>query len=114
MNPHPCPFCGAAAVAKWDGEEPRPFYVRCSHDTCPGANAVRFADGDVALEKWNRRVQVPPQPGDRIGNLHGFTKKNLIRGELVAFDLDRTGVLVSDAVAFSPHSAPLMFKPRAC
>jgi hypothetical protein len=107
----PCPFCGSAAVARWDGPEPRPFYVRCSRATCPGHNSVSFAEADVALAEWNRRVQLPPAKPDFVAHLGGFTTKNLIRGELVEFELDRTGVLTSDKMQFNPHSTPLMLRP---
>ena len=33
-----------------DGEEPRPFYLRCSRVTCPGHNtATRYADAELAM-----------------------------------------------------------------
>ena len=82
----------------------RPFQVRCSRVACPGFNLSQgYADPEVALNEWNRRVQIPP----------GFTKKSLIRGEMVWMTLDKTGVLTSDAIAFSPNSAPLMLKQKA-
>ena len=91
----------------------RPFQVRCSRVECPGFNLSQgYADPELALNEWNQRVQAPPRHPDRVGGIGGFTTKNLIRGELVWMTLDRTGVLTSDAIAFSPNSEPLMLKPR--
>ncbi len=113
MNALPCPFCGAEAVPKWDAPESKPYYVRCSQPTCPGHNStVTHAEADVAMDRWNRRAQMPPANPFSIACIGGFTTKSLIRGELVYFDLDRTGVLRSDSFRFNPHSQALMLKPR--
>ena len=32
---------------------------------------------------------------------------------MIGFELDRTGVLTSDKIAFSPWSTPLMLRPKA-
>lgn len=112
MNPLPCPFCGGEAEARWDAPEPRPFVVRCAVPTCPGHTLTSFAEPDVAMERWNRRAQMPPRKSEPVHALSGFTTRSLIRGEMVWFDLDRTGVLTSDALRFNPASRPLMLKPR--
>lgn len=111
VKPLPCPFCGNAAEARWDAPEPRPFVVRCGEPTCPGHTSVSFADADVALERWQRRAQMPPVNPQRAYAFCGFTTRSLLRGELVQFGLDRTGVVCSDAFRFDPHSRPLMLKP---
>src|SRR4051812_48529531 len=98
--PLPCPFCGSPATGRTDGPEPRPFVIRCSGTQCPGANAVGYADPEAALTARNRRVQLSPQSPRPVCDVYGFTKRNLIRGELVTFTLDRTGVLTSDAIDF--------------
>lgn len=96
-----------------DGPEAKPFYLRCVRLGCPGNNATQtFAEADVAMAIWNRRVVTPPASPQRVADLWGFTKKSLIRGEMICLSLDRTGVFQSDAVAFDPHSKPLMLKPR--
>src|SRR5687767_7739750 len=111
-KPLPCPFCGAEAVCKFDGPEAKPFYVRCEREGCPGCNSTQgFAEGDVALRRWNQRVQMPAQNPDCVADLSGFASKDLIRGELVTIQLDRTGVLRSDKLAFAPWSTPLMKRP---
>lgn len=105
--PLSCPFCGAEAVCKFDGREAKPFYVRCERVGCPAFNSTQtFAEGDVALSRWNQRVQMPPAYSERIAHLSGFARADLIRGELIMFELDRCGVLVSDKIAFSPWSPP--------
>jgi hypothetical protein len=114
MKPLPCPFCGAAAMARWDGPEVKPFSVGCSAESCPGHRlSVTFAEADVAMTAWNRRAQLPPEKPENVAAFSGFTTKNLIRGEMVEFELDRTGVLMSDKMRFNPHSVPLMLKPRS-
>lgn len=60
---------------------------------------------------WNRRVQPAPARRDIVGDVTGFAKKDLIRGEMVVFYLDRTGVLTSDKMEFGVHSKPLMLRP---
>src|SRR5262249_52983617 len=105
MKPAPCPFCGAAAIGRADGPDCRPFLIRCSDPCCPGYNTSQsYADSEVALRKWNQRVQLPPSFEDPIADVWGFTTRDLIRGELVSLTLDRTGVFQSDKIAFSPHS----------
>lgn len=90
----------------------RPFYVCCPRVACPGYNPHHsYAHEETALQEWNRRVQSPPDQCDPICHLAGFTTKDLIRGEMVCFNLDRTGALVSDKMQFHPHSVPLMKKP---
>jgi hypothetical protein len=64
------------------------------------------------MDRWNRRAQMPPANPFSVYCIGGFATKNLIRGELVQFDLDRTGVLCSDAFRFDPHSRALTLKPR--
>ena len=115
MKVLPCPFCGGEAVGRSDGAvEARPFYVRCSRPICPAhAFNVGHADAELALLAWNRRVQLPPETRESVADIYGFTTKSLIRGEMICMNLDRTGVLSSDVIAFSPHSEPLMKKPRA-
>lgn len=49
---------------------------------------------------------------DVVAQITGFATKDLIRGEMVPFDLDRTGVLVSEKMEFGVYSAPLMPRPR--
>lgn len=113
MNALPCPFCGSAAAPRWDAPEPKPFYIRCTDAGCPGhTTGTTYADADVAMTRWNRRAQMPPENPFEIHTLGGFTTRNLIRGELVIFDLDRTGVLTSEAMRFNLHSRALMFRPR--
>lgn len=90
----------------------RPFHVRCSRPLCPASVTASFADSELALSEWNRRAQLPPLHPASLGEICGFTKKSLIRGEMIWLTLDRTGVLSSDAIAFSPNEAPLMWKPR--
>jgi hypothetical protein len=115
LKPLPCPFCGNEDVGRLDGpDEVRPFHVRCTRASCPAAHTTGFSDPELALSEWNRRVQMPPANPESIGAIYGFTKKSLIRGELVRMTLDRTGVLSSDALAFSPNDPPLMWKPREC
>lgn len=60
---------------------------------------------------WNRRIQPAPTPFNPVGDLTGFATKDLIRGEMVIFILDSTGVLTSEKMEFGVHSRPLMFKP---
>ena len=92
----------------------RPFQVRCSRVACPGFNLSQgYSDPEVALDEWNRRVQIPPATLQRAADVCGFSKKSLIRGEMVWMTLDKTGVLTSDAIAFSPNSAPLMPRHEA-
>lgn len=111
-TPLACPFCGAVAIGRIDGPDPaRPFVVRCSIDRCVGNNASGHAEAEDALAAWNRRVQLRPASPCTEADLFGFTTKDLIRGELVHFVLDRTGVFTSKAFEFSPHSTPLMKKP---
>jgi hypothetical protein len=113
MNALPCPFCGTEAVPRWDGPEAKSFYIRCARPACPGHNpAVTFAEADVAMTEWNRRAQLPPPKPDPVHSLAGFTTKSLLRGEMVEFDLDRTGILSSDKMRFNPHSPALMLRPR--
>ena len=105
----PCPFCGAEAVCRFDGPEAKPFYVRCERVGCPAFNTSQtFADGEIALRRWNQRVQMPPEQPEKIADVSGFARKDLIRGELISMELDQTGVLQSDKIAFSPWSTPLM------
>lgn len=114
-KPLPCPFCGAEAVCKFDGPEAKPFYVRCERAGCPAYNSSQtFADGEVALARWNLRAQMPPPNPEYVAHLSGFASKDLIRGEMISFELDRTGVLTSDKIAFSPWSTPLMLRPADC
>ena len=61
---------------------------------------------------WNRRVQGRPETVNSVARLAGFAKKDLIRGEMIIFELDRTGILVSAKMDFGVHSTPLMPKPR--
>jgi hypothetical protein len=112
--PLACPFCGSESVGRMDGIDPqRPFYVRCVNVDCAGFGIRSgFAEPEAAVRAWNRRAQLPPARRERSADLVGFTKKDLIRGELVRFTLDRTGILESDAIAFSPHSEPLMKRGR--
>lgn len=113
MKPLPCPFCGGEAAARWDGPEVRPFSIRCTRAHCPGCNtSVTFAEADVAMAEWNRRPQLPPARPEIVASLAGFATKDLIRGELVGFDLDRTGVLISEKMRFTHHSLPLMLRPK--
>ena len=91
----------------------RPFHVRCSRVECPGFNLSQgHADPESALAEWNSRVQPSPKQPNKAADLFGFTKKNLIRGEMVCMTLDRTGVLTSEEIAFSPDSRPLDLRPR--
>ena len=107
-KPLPCPFCGAEAVCRFDGPEAKPFYVRCERVGCPAYNTSQtFADGEVALARWNQRAQLPSANPDPIADVSGFASKDLIRGELISMKLDRTGVLQSDKIRFSPWSTPL-------
>lgn len=106
-KPLPCPFCGAEAVCKFDGPEAKPFYVRCERVGCPAYNSQTFADGEVALARWNLRAQMPPANPDPVADVSCFATKDLIRGELIRMTLDRTGVFVSDKVRFNPWSTPL-------
>ena len=111
--PLPCPFCGSEAVCRLDGAEAKPFYVRCERIGCPAHNSTQtFAEGDVALRRWNQRVQLPPPNPERVVTVSGFARRDLIRGELICIDLDRTGVLISDKIAFSPWMTPLMKRPE--
>jgi hypothetical protein len=113
MKPLPCPFCGSPSVGRSDGDPKAPFHVRCTREACPGCNrSLGFADPELALFEWNRRVLLPPETRETVAAFYGLTTKSLMRGELVCLDLDRTGVLISNAIAFSPHSEPLMRKPR--
>ena len=100
------------AEARWDGPEAKPFCVRCTLATCPGFTCQSYAEADVAMERWNRRVQLPPPNPDKIVDLVGFTKKSLLRGEIVTLRLDRTGIFQSEEIAFEPHRKPLIPKPR--
>jgi hypothetical protein len=91
----------------------RPFHVRCSRVQCPGFNLSQgYPDPESALAEWNSRVQPSPKQPNKAADLYGFTKKNLIRGEMVWMTLDRTGVLTSDEIAFSPDSQPLERRSR--
>ncbi len=100
-------------MCRWDGPEAKPFYVRCERVGCPAHNSTQtFSEGDVALARWNQRVQMPPREPEPVARLGGFTSKDLIRGEMISFELDRTGVLISDKIAFSPWSTPLMPWPH--
>ena len=75
-KPLPCPFCGTEAVCKWDGPEAKPFFVRCERVGCPAYNSTQtFAEGDVALARWNQRVQMPPVSPERVAHLGGFAVK---------------------------------------
>jgi hypothetical protein len=113
-KPLPCPFCGSEAVCRFDGPETKPFYVRCERIGCPAHNSTQtFAEGDVAMRRWNQRVQIPPANTEFIANVSGFASRDLIRGELICIELDRTGVLLSDKIAFSPWSTPLMKRPES-
>jgi hypothetical protein len=111
MNPLPCPFCGASAVGRTDGTEARPFVMRCSRDGCPGQTSQGFADAEFALIQWNRRVQLPPPNPEPVCDVFGFTKKSLMRGELISLTLDKTGVLTSVEIDFGWHK-PLVRKPE--
>jgi hypothetical protein len=115
IPPLPCPFCGGLAIGRTDGQrEDRPFYVRCSHAGCPGHNTTQsYAAPEEAMLRWNRRIQPAPRPADILGDVTAFATKDLIRGEMVVFCLDRTGVLTSDKMEFGIHSRPLMLKPKA-
>lgn len=107
-----CPFCGAEAVCRFDGPEAKPFYVRCERVGCPAHNSTQtFADGEVAMTRWNQRVQMPLANPERVAHIAGYASKDLIRGEMICLELDRTGVLTSDRMAFNPWSAPLMLRP---
>ena len=77
----------------------------------PGVLTQGFADPELALSEWNRRAQMPPANPVKFGHVSGFTKKSLIRGEMVWMELDRTGALTSDQIAFCPESRELMWKP---
>jgi hypothetical protein len=90
-KPLPCPFCGVEAVCKFDGPEAKPFYVRCERVGCPGFNTQSFAEGDVALSRWNQRVQLPAPNPDYEADVSAFASKDLIRGELITIQLERTG-----------------------
>ena len=112
-TPLACPFCGSSALARWDGPELRPYYIRCSRAGCPGHNtSVTFAEADVAMTEWNCRAQLGPVDPQPVAHIAGFCTKNLMRGELVSFDLDRTGVMMSDKMRFQPDATPLMLRPR--
>lgn len=111
-TPLPCPFCGAEAVCRFDGPEAKPFYVRCERLGCPAFNSTQtFAEGDVALRRWNQRVQTRPVNPDYVADVSGFASKDLIRGELITIQLDRTGILRSDKLEFAPWTTPLMIRP---
>lgn len=98
-------------MCRFDGPEAKPFYVRCERVGCPAYNSSQtFAEGDVALRRWNQRVQLPPPTPMRVADVSGFATKDLIRGELIGIELDRTGVLRSDKIAFSPWSTPLTLR----
>jgi hypothetical protein len=56
-------------------------------------------------------VQLPPPNPQHVCDVYGFTKRSLIRGELIALTLDKTGVLTSEAIDFGRHR-PLMRKPE--
>lgn len=76
MSPLPSPFCGGAAVARWDGPKARAFSMRCTHATCPGCNVTQtFAEGDVAMAVWNRRAQMSPPVMNEVADVSGFAKK---------------------------------------
>ena len=95
-----------------DGPELKPCYVRCERAGCPWYNTgPTFSDGEVAMRRWNPRAQLPPPTAERAAIVSAFARKDLIRGELICFELDRTGVLQSDKVVFSPWSTPLMKRP---
>lgn len=111
MNPLSCPFCGAAAVARMDGPDCRPFSVRCSEPACPAADSQGCAAPEVAMRRWNMRAPAPSSPTHPVADVWGFTKKNLIRGEMVCLTLDQSGVFQSEAISFSKHSKPLMLRP---
>ncbi len=70
-----------------------------------------FADPEVAMTEWNCRVALPPEKPTAVAEVFGFTRKNLIRGELVSMTLDRTGVFTSDQIALSPGCTPLVRRP---
>ena len=65
------------------------------------------------MVRWNQRVQLPPLSPARVADVSGFASKDLIRGELISIELDRTGVLRSAKIAFTPWSTPLMKRPTA-
>jgi hypothetical protein len=54
---------------------------------------------------------MPPHDPAHVADVSGFASKDLIRGELVTIQLDRTGVLKSDKLEFAPWSTPLMKRP---
>lgn len=114
IPPLPCPFCGSPAVGRTDGvADDHPFYVRCSRVGCPGFNTSQgHADPEAAMIAWNRRIQPAPAPSGAVGDVTAFATKDLIRGEMVVFYLDRTGVLISDKMEFGVHSRPLMLRPQ--
>lgn len=113
MTTLPCPFCGTAATVRADSCDPaKPFFVRCSDAGCLGyETCAGFSEPETAIAAWNRRATPVREPAAKIANVIGFTKRSLIRGELVALSLDAKGVFASDEIEFSPYSVPLMRKP---
>lgn len=110
----PCPFCGGEPEVRFDAPEPRPFLIRCAKPTCPGRTSTSYAEDDVATTHWQCRAQMPPPNPEPVHSLAAFTTRSLMRGEMLWFDLDRTGALTSDALRFTPESKALMLKPREC
>ena len=110
-----CPFCGATAAVRADSSDSeRPFYVRCSCVGCPGYETHRgLPDPETAIAVWNQRATPSKATAAKVADIIGFTKRNLIRGELVALSLDAKGFFASDQIEFSSCNAPLVKKPVA-